>query len=371
MLKAYKYRIYPNKEQKTLIEKQFGACRFVYNWALETKIREYQTNKHHISRFDLQKILVSEIKPNNIWLKEANSQSLLATLINLESAFTKFFREKTGFPKWKSRKNPVQSFQIPQHYIVDFEESNVKIPKIGKVKASFSREFAGTPKTATISRSPTKKYYISILVEDGKELPEKQKFTEESTVGVDIGIKDFAVMSNGEKFENPKYLKNSLQKLKMLSRRVSKKVKGSNNWKKAMLRLSQLHEKITNQRNDFHHKLSKKIVCENQAIALETLNVSGMVKNHCLAQCISDAGWSGFVDKLIYKAEWFGKTILRIGRFDPSSKLCSNCGYRNKELTLDIREWDCPECGTKHDRDINAAINIKKFSLQDQNLVSI
>jgi len=371
MLKAYKYRIYPNKIQKEQIKQHFGACRFVYNWALETKIKEYQVDKHHISRFELQSILVKEIKPANDWLKNANSQSLLATLINLESAFTRFFREKKGFPNFKSKKNPVQSFQIPQHYIVDFEESNVKLPKIGKVKASLSREFKGVCKTATVSRSSTEKYYISILVDDGKELPEKQFFNDENVIGIDIGIKYFATLSTGEKIENPKYLKNSLQRLKILSRRLSRKQKGSNNYKKAKLKLSVLHEKITNQRNDFQHKLSLKLVRENQAIALETLNVQGMIKNHCLAQSIADAGWSSFVNKLTYKAEWYGKTILRIGQFKPSSKLCNVCGYHNKELTLTVREWKCPECGAFHDRDINAAINIKKFSLQDQNLIGI
>jgi putative transposase len=371
VLKAYKYRIYPNIQQEDIITAHFGACRFVYNWALETKIKEYQANKHHISRFELQTVLVKEVKPTNGWLKKANSQSLLASLINLESAFTKFFREKKGFPKFKSKKNPVQSFHIPQHYVVDFEEGNVKLPKIGKVKTSLSREFEGIPKTATVSRTSTGKYYISILVEDGNELPEKEPFTEDSTIGVDVGIKDFAIMSNGEKVDNPKYLRNSLQKLIILSRKFSRKQKGSNNWKKAKLKLSKLHEKITNQRNDFQHKLSKKLVCENQAIALETLKVCNMVKNSKLAQSISDAGWSSFVDKLAYKAEWYGKTILRIGTFEPSSKICSICGYYNKELTLAIREWQCPECNTVHDRDINAANNIKKISLQDQNLVVI
>lgn len=371
MLRAYKYRIYPNKTQTEQIEKQFGACRFVYNWALETKIKEYQENKHHVSRFELQNILVKQVKPKNEWLKNANSQSLLATLINLESAFTRFFREKKGFPKFKSKKNPLQSFQIPQHYVVDFEEGNVKLPKIGKVKASVSREFDGTHKTATISRSTTGKYYISILVEDGNELPDKQPFDDETTIGIDVGIKDFAILSNGEKIENPKYLKNSLQKLKVLSRRLSKKQKGSNNSKKAKLKLARLHEKITNQRNDFQHKLSIKLVRENQAIALETLKVCNMVKNHNLAQSIVDAGWSSFVDKLTYKAEWYGKTILRIGQFEPSSKLCNVCGYHKSDLTLAVRAWFCPSCNTLHDRDINAAINIKKFALQDQNLVVI
>ncbi len=371
MLKAYKYRIYPDTDQEKLIKVHFGACRFVYNWALEQKIKTYEQNKKSISRFDLQKILVREVKPSNGWLKKANSQALLASLVNVESAFTKFFREKTGFPKFKSKKNPVQSYQMPQHYTVDFDRSIIKLPKMGKVKAVLHRRFEGTLKTATISRTPTGKYFISILVDNEKELPAKQEFSESTTMGIDVGIKDFAILSTGEKVDNPKYLKNSLNRLKCLQRRVSRKVEGSRNRDKARLHLSKIHEKISNQRNDFQNKLSFRLVSENQAIALETLNVKGMVKNHHLAQSIEDAGWSSFVTKLEYKAKWYGKTILRIGTFEPSSKICSNCGYHNKELQLKDREWICPDCKTKHDRDINAAINIKKFSLQNQNLIVI
>jgi len=371
MLKAYKYRIYPDKDQIEFITVHFGACRFVYNWALEQKIRTYEQTKKSISRFDLQRILVHEVKPSNEWLKKANSQALLASLVNVESAFTKFFREKTGFPKFKSKKNPVQSYQMPQHYTVDFERNVIKLPKMGEVKAVLHRRFKGTMKTATISRSSTGKYYISILVDDGNELPDKQEISESSTIGIDVGIKDFAVLSNGEKVENPKYLQNSLKRMKCLQKRVSKKVKGSNNRNKARHHLSKIHEVISNQRNNFQHQISSKLISENQAIALETLNVKGMVKNHCLAQSISDAGWSSFVTKLEYKAQWLGKTILKIGRFEPSSKICNICGYHNSSLTLKDREWTCPDCKTKHDRDINAAINIKKFSLQDQNLIVI
>ncbi len=258
-----------------------------------------------------------------------------------------------------------------QHYTVDFNRNVIKLPKIVEVKAVLHRQFEGTMKTATISRSSTGKYFISILVDDGKELPAKQKVSESTAIGIDVGIKDFAILSTGEKVENPKYLKNSLKRMKCLQKRVSRKDKGSKNRDKARLLLSKIHEKISNQRNDFQHQLSSKLIRENQAIALETLNVKGMVKNHCLAQSIEDAGWSSFVTKLEYKAEWAGKTILRIGRFESSSKICNVCGYHNGNLTLKDREWICPDCKTKHDRDINAAINIKKFSLQDQNLIVI
>lgn len=377
MLRAYKYRLYPTEEHISIFNQHFGACRFVYNWALENKNKYYEETGKTLKRTDLQKMLAHGLKIENEWLKDVAAQPLIATLFDVESAFKHFFRrvkngETPGYPKFKSRKNPVQSYQYPQNVKVFFDKKYnipkvgnigyVKLPKIGEVPAVLHRTFEGKVKTCTISRTPTNKYYISILVDDGKKLPEKEQFDHSNTVGVDVGIKDFAILSNGEKIENPKYLKNSLKRLKVLQRRLSRKVKGSNNWKKAKLKVARLHEKITNQRNDFQHKISKKLVIENNAIALENLNVSGMVKNHCLAQSISDAAWSSFIEKLQYKADWYGKTIMKIGRFEPSSKTCCICGYINKDLTLDVREWVCPNCKTNHDRDINAAINIRNFA---------
>ncbi|WP_292390173.1 IS200/IS605 family element RNA-guided endonuclease TnpB [Methanosarcina sp. UBA5] len=370
MMKAYRFRLYPTVEQSIQLDQHIGSCRFVYNWALDQKIKTYEQTKKSISRFDLNKLMPS-LKTENPWLADVNSQSLQGMTKQVESAFTRFFREKKGFPKFKSKKNPVQAFPIPQHYSVNFETGVVKLPKIGEIKAVFHRNFVGELKTATVSKTCTGKYYISILVENNEELPSRQSFTEVTTIGIDVGIKDFVVLSNGEKIENPKYLKNSLQRLKILQKRVSRKQIGSKNREKAKQLLAKLYEKITNQRNDFQNKLSFKLVSENQAIALETLNVKGMVKNHHLAQAIGDSAWSSFVTKLEYKAEWYGKTILRIGQFEPSSKLCSVCGYHNSNLTLKDREWVCPDCKTKHDRDLNAAINIKKFALMDQNLIGI
>ena len=370
MLKAYKYKLEPTTEQKVLIEKHIGSCRYIYNWALSLKVKSYEETGKSLSQFDINKRITS-LKVENKWLGEVNSQSLQGMTRNLESAFTRFFREKKGFPNYKSKKNPVQSFPVPQHYSVDFENNTVKLPKIGVVKAELHRKFEGELKTATISKSCTGKYYISILVDNGKELPAKETFSEITTIGVDVGIKDFVVLSTGEKIENPKYLKSSLKRLKVLQKRVSRKQKGSKNREKAKQRLAVLHDKITNQRNDFQNKLSFRLVSENQAIALETLNVKGMVKNHHLAQAISDSAWSSFITKLEYKAEWFGKTILRIGQFEPSSKVCHVCGFHKSNLTLKDREWTCPECKTVLDRDINAAINIKKFALIDQNLIGV
>ena len=279
--------------------------------------------------------------------------------------------EKIRVKASKERKELYRHIQEAEEAENRVFETMDKLPKIGEIKAVLHRHFEGELKTATVSKTCKGDYYISILVENNAELPAKQPFTEVTTIGVDVGIKDFAVLSTGEKIENPKYLKNSLKRLKVLQKRVSRKQKGSKNREKAKQRLAVLHDKITNQRKDFQNKLSFRLVSENQAIALETLNVKGMVKNHHLAQAISDSAWSGFVTKLEYKAEWYGKTILRIGRFEPSSKLCNVCGFHNSELTLKDREWTCPDCKTKHDRDINAAINIKKFALIDQNLIGV
>ena len=370
MLKAYKYKLEPTAEQKILIEKHIGSCRYIYNWALSLKIKSYEETGKSLSQFDINKRITS-LKVENKWLGEVNSQSLQGMTRNLESAFTKFFREKKGFPKFKSKKNPIQSFPVPQHYTVDFEKGNIKLPKFGIVKAVLHRKFEGELKTATVSKSYTGKYYISILVEDGKELPTNGTFSESTTIGIDLGIKDFAVFSTGEKIENPKYLKNSIKRLKVLQKRVSRKQKGSKNSEKAKQRLAVLHEKISNQRNDFQHKLSSRLISENQAIAVETLNVKGMQKNHHLAQAIGDSAWSSFVTKLEYKAKWLGKTVLRIGQFEPSSKICHVCGYHKSDLTLKDREWICPDCKTVLDRDVNAAINIKKFALMDQNLIGV
>ncbi|MFY9132123.1 MAG: IS200/IS605 family element RNA-guided endonuclease TnpB [Candidatus Methanoculleus thermohydrogenotrophicum] len=370
MLQAYKYRMYPSREQVTLLMQHIHACRFVYNHSLEQKIRAYEQEGRKLSCYDLNKQLPA-LKEEYPWLKEVNSQSLQNANKNLDNAFTRFFREKKGFPRFKSKKNPVQSFQVPQHYAVDFERSRIKLPKIGEIKTVFHRAFSGTMRYATVSMTSTGKWFVSILVDDGAATPKPAPFTSDTTIGVDVGLTDFATFSTGEKVENPRHLKKSLERLKVLQRRVSRKVKGSKNREKSIQKLARCHEKIANQRNDFLHKLSFRVVSENQAIAVESLNVAGMMKNHHLAQSIGDVSWSKFFTMLDYKCLKYGKTLLKIGRFDPSSKICSKCGYLKQDLVLSDREWICPDCGTHHDRDINAAINIKKFALQDQNLVGV
>jgi putative transposase len=362
MLKAYKYRLYPNKKQKDHFVQVMGCVRYIYNKALETKIKHYEATGKSLSYFDLQNTLLLEEKKTNEWLKIPNAQSLQMSLRNLDNAFQRFWKKISGFPIFKKR-HDIGSIQYPQNITIDFKRNKAKIPKAGEIFCRFDRIFIGKIKTCTVSKTPTDKFFISILVDDSKELPNKQKIDENQTIGIDLGIKTFATLSNGAKISNPRYLKKLLNRLVVLQKRASKKQKGSNNRKKANLKVAKLYEKITNQRKDFLHKLSSKIISENQTIILEDLNIVGMLKNHKLAREISDCSWSKFVEFLIYKAEWYGKNIIQIGRFEPSSKMCSECGQINSDLKLSDRKWLCKSCNTLHDRDINAAINIKKFGI--------
>ena len=356
MFRAYKYRLYPSELQKELIAKHIGSSRFVYNLALETKTTAYLGSKHNFSPFDLIKQL-PELKKECEWLKEVNSQSLQQSIQNMDIAFKKFFKG-AGFPKFKSKRDR-QSFSIPQNVIV--ENNLLIIPKFKEgIDIVLHRPIKGTIKSATISVTPTGKYFVSILCDTKKDIPIKAPIEENTTIGIDLGIKDFAITSDGEVFENPKYLRKAQSKLKYAQRKYSKH-KGKRTKKK----LAKLYEDVVNKRKDFLHKTSTKLIRENQTICLETLAVKNMVKNHNLAQAINDVSWSTFVSMLEYKADWYGKNILRIGRFAPSSKTCSNCGNINKELTLKDREWTCGSCSTVLDRDVNAAINIKNFALKN------
>lgn len=359
MLRAYKYRIYPTKKQEVLINKTFGACRFIYNLALETKINAWQTHRKNLTAYDLQKQL-AELRREHSWLKEISKHAMDKAILNLDEAYKSFFR-KGGFPRFKNKRSK-QSFGERQNISVDWKNKIIVIPKIKNVHIAFSRMFVGEIKQVTVSKTPTGKYFISILVKDEKELSVKLPI--QNALGIDLGLKHFAITSDGQKFENPKYLRQSLSHLKFLQRQVSKKIKGSNNRRKAVYKLALQHERITNQRKDFSHKLSSKLISENQALCFEDLNIRGMVKNHNLAQSISDVGWSEFISMCQYKAEWYGKNILFIPRFAPSSKTCSNCGSVNDDLTLDQRAWTCT-CGATHDRDLNAATNIKNIALKN------
>ena len=311
MFRAYKYRLYPSELQKELIAKHIGSSRFVYNLALETKTTAYLGSKHNFSPFDLIKQL-PELKKECEWLKEVNSQSLQQSIQNMDIAFKKFFKG-AGFPKFKSKRDR-QSFSIPQNVIV--ENNLLIIPKFKEgIDIVLHRPIKGTIKSATISVTPTGKYFVSILCDTKKDIPIKAPIEENTTIGIDLGIKDFAITSDGEVFENPKYLRKAQSKLKYAQRKYSKH-KGKRTKKK----LAKLYEDVVNKRKDFLHKTSTKLIRENQTICLETLAVKNMVKNHNLAQAINDVSWSTFVSMLEYKADWYGKNILRIGRFAPDRK---------------------------------------------------
>lgn len=373
MLKTYKYRLYPNKEQSILLNKHFGCTRWLYNYALNKKVTTYTSEKKHLSRFDLQKNLPS-LKKNEetSWLAEVNSQSLQSTLKNLDAAFIRFFREKKGFPKFKSKKTNNFSFTVPQSIDVNFDIHKVSFPKFKEgINFIVDRKFLGEIRQATVKKMPSGKYFIFILVNTEGKIKKAPKPKIEKAIGIDLGIKDFLIMSDGTKINNPTFLKKSLKKIKREQRWLSRKQKGSKNREKQRIVVAKHYEHITNQRIDFLQKLSSKLVCENQAttFCLEDLSVKNMMKNHNLAQAISDVSWSKFIRFMSYKCEWYGKNMLFIGRFDPSSKMCSHCGHINHELKLSDRVWICPKCGKKHDRDINAANNILCFAFHLKNKI--
>jgi len=364
MLKSFKYRIYPNQEQKELLSRIFGQIRFVYNLGLETKISAYTGSKKHLNVFDLNK-QITQLKKNECdWLKESPSQALQMSMSNLDNAYTNFFRG-AGFPKFKSKYRK-QSFQLPQGVFLSENKKQVFIPKLKFTDIDLHREFKGEIKTVTVSKTTTNKYYISILVDNKKELPKKQPIKLNTTVGVDLGIKDFAITSDGKKFKNHDFFKSAMNELRIQQRSLSRKQKGSNHYIKQKMKVSLLHEHIKNQREDYLHKISKYLVDNYDTICIENLGVSNMMKNHKLSRAIGDMGWYKFKSFLEYKCEWYGKNLSIIGRFDPSSKSCSVCGKINKELTLKDRNWKCNSCGTEHDRDINAALNIRNFGLRNQ-----
>ena len=356
MLKSFKYRLYPTNNQKELLEKHFGSTRFIYNLALETKITAYNGNKIILSWFDLQQQLV-DLKQEYSWLKEINSQSLQSVILNLDNAYKRFFKTKKGFPKFKKKSNK-NSFSIPQSVTVI--NNKLFIPKFKNgIKMIINRSHKGVIRNATISKTTTKKYYVSILCETGETIPKKKEIKSETTIGIDLGIKDFLVFSDGKKINNSNFYKNNLDFLKFLQRKLSKQNKKSNRYNKTKQRLALHHEHTTNQRQDFLHKISTEITNQYDTICIENLNIKGMIKNHKLAQSISDVSWGEFIRMITYKSDWKGKNVIKIPRFYPSSKTCHVCGYINKDLKLQDREWLCPKCQTHHDRDENAALNIK------------
>lgn len=358
MLKAFKYRIYPTSKQSVLLAKSFGCARWFYNYALNLTSQTYQQTGKGLSRNQIINLLPS-LKKEHEWLTEAPSQVLQQAALNLSSAFLNFFEGRAKYPNFKKKQNR-QSIRFPQH--CKLKDDVLVLPKIGEVYCQVSRQPEGTLKSVTVSVNPAGEYFASCLYDDSKDLPPKS--SEGKAVGIDVGLTHFAITSDGSKHGNPKYYRKYEKRLARRQKQLSRKQKGSNNRHKARVKVAKVHAKIVRCREDFLHKLSRKLVDENQVLVVENLAVRNLVKNHQLAKSISDAGWGQFCTMLKYKAEWSGKIYLEVDRFFPSSKTCNNCLNRVDSLSLEIRSWQCPKCGENHDRDINAAKNIRDEGLR-------
>ena len=367
LLRAYKYRIYPTIKQIELIEQHFDACRIVYNLGMEVRLYAYSSQKVYLNSYDLNKQL-PELKKANLWLYNINSQSLQDVFKSQDTAFTNFYKYGANFPKFRSKKRWKPSFKSPQHNELKINENKLKIKKFPEgIKISIDRIPKGQLKNVTISKSPTSKYYASLTYENNEQIPIKKPIDENRAVGLDLGLIDYVTLSNGQKINNPKFLNKYSQRIKILQRRLSKKQRGSNRYKSHQHKINLIYEKIKNQRTDFLHKLSNQITNDYDTICIEDLNIVGMLSSggihkKGLNRTISDASWYEFRRQLTYKCDWKGKNLLVIGRFQPSSKLCS-CGIINGDLKLSDRKWECLSCGKQHDRDILAANNIKKLAI--------
>ena len=376
-LKAYKFRIYPTEEQEIFFAKTFGCVRKVYNLMLDDRKKAYEEVKNNPSK---KMTFPTPAKYNKEFpfLKEVDSLALANAQLHLDKAYKNFFRNKSvGFPRFKSKKNPVQSYTTNNQNgtVALIDNKFIKVPKLKSlVRIKLHRQPKGMIKSATISCHSSGKYYISLLCkEEISELPKTN-----SAIGIDLGITDFAILSDGQKIDNHKFTSKMEKKLKREQRKLSRrallaKQKGINlfeakNYQKQKRKVARLHEKVMNQRTDFLNKLSTEIIKNHDIICIEDLNVKGMLRNHKLARSISDVSWSSFVAKLQYKADWYGREIIKVDQWFPSSQICSECGHKDGKKSLDIREWTCPICHTHHDRDINASINILTEGLRIQTL---
>lgn len=363
---AYKFRIYPNKTQKEILAKTFGCCRFVYNHYLAIRIDRYKETGETLNYYACANDL-KNLKTEYPWLKEVDSTALQSSAKDLDVAYQNFFKGK-GFPKFKSKKVHRYSFKSKcVNNNIQYNNRKIKIPKVGWLKTKNKLVPQGRIFNATVSQEPSGHYYVSLCCEVEFSYLEKSN----KAIGLDLGIKDFCITSDGDKYVNPKYLNKSLKKLAKLQKELSRKTKGSSNRNKARIKVAKLQAHITNQRRDFTHKLSTKLIVENDIICIEDLQVKNMIKNHKLARNIADVSWSEFVRELEYKANWYGRTIVKIDKFYPSSQLCNCCGFKYLNTKdLSVRDWICPNCGDSHDRDVNAAKNILDEGLRMLELAS-
>lgn len=364
MERAYKLRIYPNNKQIELLDQTFGCVRYVYNYFLNRKIKFYEENNTGLNFYKCSKEL-TQLKKENEWLKVPDKCALQNALKNLDIAFINFYKKRAKFPKFKSKKYCKDSYKTNDK--LKFENNKIRIPKIGWIKIKGYKEISGRILSITISKTKSNKFFASICVTEFE--PEQFEKTNQN-VGIDLGLKDFAIFNTGEKIENPKFFVSSQKKLAKMQRKLSKKVFGSNNYLKYKIKVARFHEKIKNQRLDFLHKLSIRLIKEYDIICVEALKIQNMIKNHKIAKSVQDISLYEFIQQLEYKAKLYGKVISKINTFYPSSQLCSDCGYRNYEVkNLKIREWTCQNCNEHHDRDINAAINILNEGLRILNYI--
>lgn len=367
MEKAYKYRIYPNKKQQELIQKTFGCCRFVYNYFLDLRISEYKNNGKSLGYYDTSKLL-TQLKKENEWLKEPDKDSLQKSLKDLDMAYQKFFKEHTGYPKFKSKKDRHKSYRTScvkttSGGNIQFLDKHIKLPKIGLVKVRDTQIPQGRILNATISQEPNGHYYCSLCCTD-VEMPQYQETNK--NIGIDLGICDFAIFSDGIKIENPRFYEKSERKLAQLQKSLSRKTIGSSNWNKARLKVAKLQKHISNQRNDFLHKLTTELVRNYDIICIEDLDVKSIKEtdNSIRNKRVGDVSWYEFRRQLTYKSQWYGRKLSVVNRYFPSSQICHVCGNRDNKKSEDIRHWTCPHCNSEVNRDINAAINILNEGLR-------